>query len=216
MLEQWDSSLDSVLKKSGFNSQRPRSCTLKRVNIAVLIYHEVLELELAGVLTVFRTAARYTDVELTAYTVSRTRASVLGAAGLVMTPTYAFSAAPEPDVLFVPGGSGVDRLLKDVPTREYLKAQGSKVAALCSITSGALLLGEAGLLTGQLVTSFPSLLETLWKYDPGDVLPDEIVRNPSGRHFAARSSGAARLALEVLSQQVSEGVAAETAAHLGL
>jgi cyclohexyl-isocyanide hydratase len=186
------------------------------VNIAVLIYHEVLELELGGVLTVFRTAARYTQQELNAYTVSRTRASVLGASGLVMTPTYAFSAAPEPDVLFVPGGSGVERLMRDKPTREYLETQGARVQHLCASTNGALLLGEAGLLTGQTVTTYPSLLETLWKYDPADVVETALVHNDSGRRFAGRSSGAGVLALEVLARGVSLETARQTAAHLGL
>ena len=186
------------------------------VNIAVLIYFGALELELTGALTVFRTAAKYTDTELNAYTVSRTRASVVGASGLVMTPTYAFSAAPEPDALFVPGGSNLDRMLKDIPTREYLKAQGERVQYLCASSSGALLLGDAGLVAGQLVTTFPSLLETLWKYDPADVRSDAIVRNPNGRLFSSRSSGAALMALEVVGRCVSPEVAVQTAQHLGV
>ena len=186
------------------------------MNIAVLIYFDALELELTGVLTVFRTAAKYTDTELNAYTVSRTRASVVGASGLVMTPTYAFSAAPEPDALFVPGGSSVDRMLKDIPTREYLKTQGERVQYLCASSSGALLLGDAGLVTGQIVTTFPSLLETLWKYDPADVRSDAIVRNENGRLFSSRSSGAALMALEVVGRCVSLEVAAQTAEHLGV
>ena len=186
------------------------------VNIAVLIYFGALELELTGTLTVFRTAAKYTDTELNAYTVSRTRASVVGASGLVMTPTYAFSAAPEPDALFVPGGSSLDRMLKDAPTREYLKTQGERVQYLCASSSGALLLGDAGLVAGQFVTTFPSLQETLWKYDPADVRSDEIVRNPNGRLFSSRSSGAALMALEVVGRCVSPEVAAQTAQHLGV
>ncbi len=186
------------------------------MNIAVLIYHEVLELEPAGILTVFRTAARYSETELHAYTVSRTRASVLGASGLVMTPTYAFSAAPEPDALFVPGGGGVDRLVKDATTAQYLKTQATRVKNLCASTSGVLLLGEAGLLADQRVTTFPSLLETVWKFNPGDVLEQPIVKNESGRWFAARSHGAALLALEVVAAHVSEEAARETALHLGL
>jgi transcriptional regulator GlxA family with amidase domain len=186
------------------------------VNIAVLIYHEVLELELAGILTVFRTAARFTDLEVNAFTVSRTRASVLGASGLVMTPTYAFSAAPEPEVLFVPGGTGVDRLMRDKPTRDYLEMYGVNVRLLCSSTNGAFLLGEAGLLSGQVVTTFPSLLESIWKYDPAEVSEREVVVNESGRLFAGRSSGAAVLALHVVARGISEDVAGKTAAHLGI
>ena len=202
--------------RSSHRLQSARSSTLNLVNIAVLIYFDALELELTGVLTVFRTAAKYTDMELNAYTVSRTRASVVGAAGLVMTPTYAFSAAPEPDALFVPGGSNMDRMLKDTPTREYLKAQGERVQFLCASSSGALLLGDAGLIAGQLVTTFPSLQETLWKYDPANVLAEAIVRNENGRIFSSRSSGAVLMALEVVGRCVSPEVAAQTAQHLGV
>lgn len=186
------------------------------MNIAALIYHEVLELELAGILTVFRTAARFTDLEVNAFTVSRTRASVLGASGLVMTPTYAFSAAPEPEVLFVPGGTGVERLMRDKPTRDYLETFGNRVQFLCASTNGALLLGEAGLLKAQIVTTFPSLLETIWKYDPADVAERDLIVNDSGRWFAARSNGACQLALAVVARAVSVEAARRTATHLGI
>jgi cyclohexyl-isocyanide hydratase len=186
------------------------------VNIAVLIYHEVLELEVALALTAFRTAARYTDTEVSAYTVSKTRASVVGASGLVMTPSYAFSAAPDPDALVVPGGAITERIAKDPQTREYLRSQAERVPHLLTASSGALILGEAGLLGGQVVTGFPALLETLWKFDPGDVLEKDFARNPNGRNFAARSNGIGVLALEVIHARLGADVAANTAQHLGL
>ena len=97
-----------------------------------------------------------------------------------------------------------------------LKTQGERVQYLCASSSGALLLGDAGLVTGQIVTTFPSLLETLWKYDPADVRSDAIVRNENGRLFSSRSSGAALMALEVVGRCVSPEVAAQTAEHLGV
>ncbi len=186
------------------------------MNVAVLVYQEVLEPEVGLVLGVFRTASRYTEREVNVYTVSKTRASVLGAGGLVMTPGYAFSAAPEPDALFVPGGGSTERIQKDPQTREYLRIQGERVAHLCTASSGALLLGEAGLLGGQLVTGFPALLETLWKYDPTDVLQAEYARNDNGRRFAARSGGMGVIALEVAAAALGADVARQTAQHLGL
>lgn len=83
------------------------------MNIAVLIYHDVLDFEVSSAMTAFKTAARFTQNPLEIFTIHRTRASVLGSSGLVMTPSYAMSAAPEPDVLIVPGGAGIEKLFKD-------------------------------------------------------------------------------------------------------
>jgi transcriptional regulator GlxA family with amidase domain len=183
------------------------------MNIAVLIYHDVLDYEVSSAMTAFKTAARFTQTPLEIYTIHRTRASVLGASGLVMTPGYAMSAAPEPDILIVPGGAGIEKLFKDSISKEYFKNQVPKVKHLLLGTNAALLLGEYGLLEQRSITAFPNLLETLWKYNPADVTEQRIQTDGNLRSIS-RSSAMLEICLEVIDFEFQVGK--EVKQHLGI
>jgi transcriptional regulator GlxA family with amidase domain len=198
------------------------------MNVGVLIFHEVSEFEAAGIMGVFGAARGFLPVPevpegaepppnpLEVFTLSKTRASIRGAGGLVMTPTYAFAGAPEPDILIVPGGLGAEKISKDVQTKEYLRAQAARVKFLVSISSGGLVLGEAGLLTDLDVTTTPALSETIWKYNPGNVLETQVCKNPKGRWFAASSIAGLELALELVAIEFDGEIAGKTRKNLGL
>jgi transcriptional regulator GlxA family with amidase domain len=199
------------------------------MNVGILIFHEVSEFEVAGVMGVFGMARSLLPqpeiIEgevvtesnpLEVFTLSKTRASILGSSGLVMTPTYAFAGAPQPDILIVPGGHGADKISKDLQTKEYLRAQAARVRFLLSISSGALLLGEANLLTDLDVTTTPALLETIWKYNPGNVTEARDTRNPNGRCFAASGMSGIELALEIVALEFDADIASKTKRNLGL
>jgi transcriptional regulator GlxA family with amidase domain len=132
-----------------------------------------------------------------------------------MTPTFAFAGAPEPDILFVPGGLGAEKISKDLQTKDYLRAQATRVKYLVSISSGALLLGEANLMTDLDVTTTPALFETIWKYNPGNVLESRASKNPNGRWFAATGLAAIELALELVKLEFDNVLASKTSKNLG-
>ncbi len=197
------------------------------MNVGVLIFHEVSEFEVAGIMGVFGAARGFLPVPevpegaepppspLEVFTLSKTRASIRGAGGLVMTPTYAFAGAPEPDILFVPGGLGAEKISKDVQTKEYLRAQAARVKFLVSISSGALVLGEANLLTDLDVTTTPALSETIWKYNPGNVFETRASKNPNGRWFASSGLAGVELALELVALEFDAEIASKTSTILG-
>ncbi len=203
------------------------------MNVGVLIFHEVSEFEVAGVMGVFGAARAFLPqpeilegevaegVEpppnpLEVFTLSKTRASIRGAGGLVMTPTYAFAGAPQPDILVVPGGLGAEKISKDLQTRGYLRAQAARVKYLVSISSGALILGEANLLTDLEVTTTRALSETIWKYNPGNVTESRASKNPNGRWFAASGLAGVELALELVVLGFDAEIAGKTSSNLGV
>ncbi len=198
------------------------------MNVGVLIFHEVSEFEVAGIMGVFGAARAFLPMPevlegaepppnpLEVFTLSKTRASIRGAGGLVMTPTYAFAGAPEPDILVVPGGLGAEKISKDLQTKEYLRTQAARVRFLISISGGALILGEANLLTDLDVTTTPALSETIWKYNPGNVFETRVSKNPNGRWFAATGLAAMELALELVSLEFDAEIASKTGKNLGL
>jgi transcriptional regulator GlxA family with amidase domain len=196
------------------------------MNVGILIFHEVLELDVAAVMAVFAAAAGSLPksateetvapaLQLEVFTLAKTRGSVRGSSGLIMTPTYAFAGVPKPDVLFVPGGVGAQKIAKDVQTKEYLRTEGAGVQNLVSVGAGALVLGEADLLTDLDTVTTPNLAQTLWKYNPGNVLEAQTATNPNGRQFAASSLAGMDLALEIVRLEFGEDIWAKTKASLG-
>jgi cyclohexyl-isocyanide hydratase len=78
--------------------------------------------------------------------------------GVSIQTRTAFDKCPQLDVLFVPGGENpVQVLLAGHPGKnpylDFLIRQAPKAKLVCSVCTGALLLGGAGLLDGHLVTT---------------------------------------------------------------
>ncbi|MCF1450915.1 DJ-1/PfpI family protein, partial [Agrobacterium vitis] len=69
--------------------------------------------------------------------------------GLWLTPDLTFEEAPAFDVICVPGGGGVNPLLKDEETLDFVRAQAKTARFVTSVCTGALVLGQAGLLAGK-------------------------------------------------------------------
>jgi cyclohexyl-isocyanide hydratase len=80
-------------------------------------------------------------------------APVRDARGLVLTPEKPFSEAPQLDLILVPGGAGVNALMQDTETLEFLQRQAMKARYVMSVCTGALVLGAAGLLRGRQATT---------------------------------------------------------------
>jgi cyclohexyl-isocyanide hydratase len=66
---------------------------------------------------------------------------VLSATGLQLTPTCRFAECPRLDVLCVPGGAGVNVLLRDEEVLQFIRAQAATARYVTSVCTGALLLG---------------------------------------------------------------------------
>ena len=73
--------------------------------------------------------------------------------GFSILPTHDFAAAPQADILCVPGGHGVTEALHDAATIDFIARQAAGAAWVTSVCTGAFLLGRAGLLTGKRATT---------------------------------------------------------------
>lgn len=134
-------------------------------SVAVPVYAEVWDLELGAALTLLRLAGG----PGAAHTAARSRASVVGAGGLVTTPQLIFAALPEPAAVFVPGGPGAQKAARDPLLREFLRAQAARGVPLGASGSGVLALGEAGLLQDRVVAVSPELADTVWGFGPAEL-----------------------------------------------
>ena len=84
---------------------------------------------------------------------AKTKTAVRDARGLLLTPEISYSEAPQLDLLLVPGGGGINALLEDQQTLDFIRGQAAHVKVLMSVCTGALVCGAAGLLKGRRATT---------------------------------------------------------------
>lgn len=113
------------------------------MQIACVLFPNFTQLDLTGPYEVFH---RLPDT--TVYLVAATPDPVVSEGGLAILPTSVFAEMPICDVLFVPGGPGVNDAMVDAETISFIERQGMHATWVTSACTGALLLGAAGLLAG--------------------------------------------------------------------
>jgi cyclohexyl-isocyanide hydratase len=69
--------------------------------------------------------------------------------GLTILPMATLSACPPLDLVFVPGGPGINPLLEDAEVLSFLRHAAAHARYVVSVCTGALVLGAAGLLRSR-------------------------------------------------------------------
>jgi cyclohexyl-isocyanide hydratase len=119
-----------------------------RPRVGMLIYSDMILLDLVGPLTAFN--IMQADIQL----IAGSPQAVMTDVGLPVMPTSGFETAKGLDVLFVPGGlKGTIAAMKDIRTVDFVRQQGQEARYVTSVCTGSLLLGAAGLLRGYQATS---------------------------------------------------------------
>jgi transcriptional regulator GlxA family with amidase domain len=124
-----------------------------------------------------------------------------------------------PDALFVPGGSWVDGMDTGVP-REIRRGTlpriiddlSTSVQWVASVCTGALLLGEAGILRNRNATTNPAALEELSKY--GAVVRHNRVVDDGNVVTAGAVTSGIDLALWLVQRELGDAVAGNVAKAL--
>ncbi|MEZ0000039.1 cyclohexyl-isocyanide hydratase [Sinorhizobium fredii] len=121
---------------------------LMPIRFGILAFPDVQQLDLAGPYEIFA-SAEGTEVHLVWKDLSPVRSST----GLWIQPTVTFAECPQLDVLCVPGGSGINALLEDEETLDFVRKQATRVRYVTSVCTGSLVLGAAGVLRGRCATT---------------------------------------------------------------
>lgn len=116
--------------------------------IGLLLFPNITQLDLTGPYEVF-TKLPGAEVRL----VWKTRDPVTAGGGMRLIPDTIFAECPQLDLICVPGGAGMNPLLTDVETLDFLRAQAKGARYVTSVCTGALVLGAAGLLRGKRATT---------------------------------------------------------------
>jgi cyclohexyl-isocyanide hydratase len=118
------------------------------LEIGILVFPSVQQLDLTGPYEVFASVPG-AKVHL----IWKDRTPIVSATGLVLAPTMTFAQCPALDVLCVPGGAGINALLRDAAVLGFLRAEAARARYVTSVCTGALVLGAAGLLEGRRATT---------------------------------------------------------------
>jgi cyclohexyl-isocyanide hydratase len=173
------------------------------VEIGFLVFPKVQQLDLTGPYEVFASWPR-ARVQM----VAKTLEPVRSVTGLVLAPDATFESCPRLDVLCVPGGAGINALLTDEETIQFVRRQAEAARFATSVCTGALLLGAAGLLKGKRATTHwasHDLLENL------DAIPvrERVVRDGklmTGGGVTAGIDFALALVAELAGREVAEAI----------
>jgi cyclohexyl-isocyanide hydratase len=112
--------------------------------IGFILFPNIMQLDMTGPLEVL---AQLPGAEI--HLVWKTRDTVKAGSGLTMLPTTTFADCPQLDLICVPGGGGMNALLTDAETLDFIRRQAERARYVTSVCTGALVLGAAGLLRGK-------------------------------------------------------------------
>jgi len=112
--------------------------------IGFLLFPNITQLDLTGPWEVL---SQMPHAQL--FLVWKTLEPVRAASGLTILPTATFADCPQLDLICVPGGGGMNPLLTDAETLQFVRRQAAGARYVTSVCTGALVLGAAGLLKGR-------------------------------------------------------------------
>jgi len=126
------------------------------LRFGLLVFPGIQQLDLTGPYEVFSSAPG-SEVLL----VWKDLEPVFSSTRLRLQPTATFADCPPLDVLCVPGGGGIDPLLRDEAVLGFVRERAAAARYVTSVCTGALLLGRAGLLRGRRATTHWNALDFL-------------------------------------------------------
>ena len=171
--------------------------------IGLLVFPRVQQLDLTGPYEVF---ASLPGAEV--HLVWKTTDPITSATGLVLTPTTSFADCPPLDVLCVPGGAGVNALVRDPAVLDFIRERAAGARYVTSVCTGALVLGAAGLLRGKRATTHWTSHDLLARFGAiptrGRVVRDGALVTGGG--VTAGIDFALTLAAELVGREAAEAV----------
>lgn len=149
----------------------------------------------------------------TSIVIAETKATVPAEQGPVQVgPEFTFDDAPSFDLVLVPGGPGQRAQMGNEAMRSYLRKAADTATWTTSVCTGALLLGDAGLLEGKRATTHWLAFDALKDLGATPVA-ERVVRDGNIITAAGVSAGidlaltlAAELSGELIAQTIQLGI----------
>ncbi|MBZ9772464.1 DJ-1/PfpI family protein [Mesorhizobium sp. CO1-1-8] len=173
------------------------------VQVGILVFPEVQQLDMAGPYEFFATA-QGVNVDL----IWKNKEPVRSFTGITFPATKTFDECPDLDVICIPGGNGVGPLLTDEETLDFVRQKAKKARYVTSVCTGAMVLGAAGLLKGKRATTHWNFLDYLSAF--GAIPVSQRIVTDGNVITAAGVSAGADFALWMLAETVGKDEAEKT------
>ncbi|GAA1596916.1 GlxA family transcriptional regulator [Actinoplanes couchii] len=186
---------------------------MRPVRIHCLVLPAVNLLDLAGPVQVLHTAAHHGGRYEIGFVAARPAEP--SAQGLAFGSLAPLPPVAPGDVVLIPGPDLTQRLEIDAPTLDWVRSAAGAGASFVSICTGAIVLGDAGLLDGRRCTSHWSVIEAMRLRYPAALVDDSVLYVRDGA--VATSAGIASgidLALALVEDDLGPAVAAAVAREL--
>ena len=198
-------------------------------SVAILLFDNVLSLDVAGATDVFHGGNRYyrflnrqrTDTEQVDFYqltfVSASGPIVTAQTGLKYACDLSFrDVAPDQfDVLLVPGGFGILEAAKNTELVSWVQQVHKHTQRTISVCSGAVLLAKAGILDGKTACSHWTICALLAKQYPNvNINPDALYIEDGAVITSAGVTSGIDMALALIETDLGRIPALETARHL--
>ncbi|NLU96255.1 DJ-1/PfpI family protein [Chitinophaga sp. Ak27] len=129
---------------------------MQKLKVGMLLFPDLTILDFTGPYDVFVKAPCFEVI-----TIGENTASLRAEGGLTLQAEIAMADCPQLDIIFVPGGRGINALLTNTNVLQFLQQQAGKAKYFTSVCTGALVLAAAGLLNGYKATTHWRSLELL-------------------------------------------------------
>jgi transcriptional regulator GlxA family with amidase domain len=191
----------------------------KRVGILIFPAVEVLDFcgpyEVFSVTRLHEERRREDSSPFEVLLVAQTTEPVVATGGLRVIPDVTLDTCPALDILVVPGGWGTRREIGNQRVLTWIAERARQVETLTSVCTGALLLGQAGLLDGRRATTHWRSLDQMRQSFPAVTVEDKLHVVEDGRVLtSAGISAGIDMALRVVAQYYGEAVGRATARHM--
>ncbi|MBZ0112633.1 MAG: DJ-1/PfpI family protein [Thermoanaerobaculia bacterium] len=187
-------------------------------NVAIVVWNGAEVLDWAGPAEIFSSAAgfgRQGDVPaFNVYTVSKTTDAITSQGFVSVNPQYSIDAAPRPDIIVLPGG-GTKSVLDDPEFLAWAAKASKEAEVALSVCTGAFVLGRAGLLDGEQVTTWYGATDRLEREFPAATVirGKRFVDNGNVITTAGISAGMDG-SLHLVARLLGRAVADETAEYM--
>lgn len=183
-------------------------------SIGIFLYDGFQLLDVSGPVAAFEIAGRVAPGSYRLALMSLRGGAVRSSSGVTMD-SVAVAGAGATDTLIVTGGEGSREAMHCAASIDYLSGQAGEVRRMCSVCSGAFLLGAAGLLDGRRATTHWRRAEQLQRYFPAVRVEADRIHIRDGKMWtSAGISAGIDLALALIAEDLGEAIARRVAQEM--
>ena len=194
---------------------------MKRTRVGILVFPNVEVLDFCGPYEVFSVTRldedrrREESSPFEVLLLAESADPVVATGGLRVIPDATLETCPPLDVLVVPGGWGTRKEISNERVLTWIAARAKEVETLTSVCTGAMLLGQVGLLDGRRATTHWRSLDWMRQSFPAVTVEGKLHVVEDGNVLtSAGISAGIDMALRVVARYFGETVGRATARHM--